>query len=307
MATLALCIPAYNAATFLPQLIASAKNQQIHFNEILVYNDCSTDDTSIIAKELGAIVIDGKINMGCSYGKNELAKVAKSEWLHFHDADDLLLSNFSTVSQKWILKPETSDIVLLHFHYLNFETKQFLSEPIYNVNDLKDDAIKFNISNKVVNFALIRKNSFLKIGGFDTDPKVLYNEDRAFYTKAATMGLTFDYEPEVTCINYFHPKSMSSNNMSKCADASYNVWLKVIDKVNGNYKEEIAFQLMGNATYAAVANNWLVVKMSIKKAKSLWPTIKPVGSKLFLFVNKFLPFYSFYLREKVIIYFTNKR
>ena len=56
--TLALCIPAFNAAELLPILLTSAKNQTIPFDEILVYNDCSTDNTSEVAKKYGANVID---------------------------------------------------------------------------------------------------------------------------------------------------------------------------------------------------------------------------------------------------------
>jgi glycosyltransferase involved in cell wall biosynthesis len=53
------------------------KKQQIPFDEILVYNDCSTDDTAVIAREYGATVITGDVNIGCSAGKNSLAIVAK--------------------------------------------------------------------------------------------------------------------------------------------------------------------------------------------------------------------------------------
>ena len=52
MATIALCIPAYNAAWCLPKLLKSANDQLIPFDEILVYNDCSTDNTEEIAKKI---------------------------------------------------------------------------------------------------------------------------------------------------------------------------------------------------------------------------------------------------------------
>ena len=194
--TIALCIPAYNAAAYLPTLLSSAKNQVFLFDEILVYNDCSTDNTADIARRLGATVIEGDINMGCSIGKNRLAAIAKSDWLHFHDADDDLLPNFTQAAHTWINKTKVADIILMHYQYKDFITHQLLGESDYNVEELKKDPVKFNIVNKVVNFAIIKKTSFLNIGGFNTDPSVLYNEDRAFYTKASINGLTFDYEPD---------------------------------------------------------------------------------------------------------------
>ena len=89
--TLALCIPAYNAANFLPRLLESARRQAVPFDEIWVYDDCSTDNTSEVAKQFGARVLVGDVNRGCSYAKNRLAEVTESEWIHFHDADDALL------------------------------------------------------------------------------------------------------------------------------------------------------------------------------------------------------------------------
>src|SRR3712207_6350869 len=96
--TLALCIPAYNAANYLPRLLKSAQNQIVPFDEILVYNDCSKDTTAQVAMQYGAKVVEGDINRGCSFGKNKLAQVTSCSWIHFHDADDELLPTFTTLA-----------------------------------------------------------------------------------------------------------------------------------------------------------------------------------------------------------------
>ena len=307
MATIALCIPAFNAEKYLPALLLSAKNQLIPFDEIMVYNDCSTDNTSDVAKEHGAIVVEGIVNKGCSIGKNNLAKIAKSDWLHFHDADDDLLPKFTQVAHKWIDNQEVYDIILLNYKYKNFETQQLIGEPNYNIDDLKKDPIRFTIVNKVVNFAIIRKASFLNIAGFDTDPNVLYNEDRAFYSRAAIKGLLFAYEPELTCINYYYPGSMSSGNRAKCADATLHVFNKIYLQTGENYNKEIAEQLLSNATYAATAQDWETVKASVLKSKLLFPGLRPSGSVYFGFLYRLIPVQSFYIREMLLRYFTSKR
>jgi glycosyltransferase involved in cell wall biosynthesis len=307
MATLALCIPAYNAENYLPALLLSANNQCIPFDEILVYNDCSTDKTSEIAKSFSAIVIDGEVNVGCSLGKNKMAQIAKSDWLHFHDADDLLLPNFTEVAHKWMSAAKAPDIVLLHFLYKNFASGELLGEPDYKREDMLKDAVKFNIDNKVVNFALMQKKPFLAIGGFDSAPEVLYNEDRAFYTKASIAGLSFDYEKETTCINYFHPNSMSANNMARCAQASLKVWEKVINKTGTRYSAEISSQLLQNATLAATAGDWITTDASVKRARSIFPNQIPVGSKYFHLLYRIFPSKAFLIREIAIKYFTRKR
>lgn len=305
--TLALCIPAYNAAELLPTLLTSANNQIIPFDEILVYNDCSKDNTSEVAKKYGATVLEGDINRGCSTGKNRLAEVAKSDWLHFHDADDDMLPNLTQVAHNWTNKEGSPDIVALHYEYRVAGTNEFILEPNYNVEEMKANPVRFSITNKLVNFAIIRKEAFLKIGGFNTNPDVLYNEDRAFYTKATINGLSLGYESELTCINYYQQSSMSVKNRAKCARASYYVWQYVIDATGEKYKEDIAKQLLDNAAFAATADDWDTVKKSIALARSIQVNSIPSGSKYFQHLYKLSPYYSFFLREKMIRHLTTKR
>ncbi len=305
--SLALCIPAYNASLLLPKLLTSAKAQLIPFDEILVYNDCSTDHTSEVAKKYGAIVVEGDVNRGCSCGKNRLAEVAKSEWLHFHDADDDLLPNFTTVAHRWIDKADVPDIILMHFHYVVHESNQFISEPKYDIAAMKTDPIKFSITNKLVNFALVRKKSFLEIGGFNTDPSVLYNEDRAFYSRATIKGLSLGYDPELTCINYWHESSMSGGNRAKCAKASLNVWKYVIENTSGKYNKEIAEQLLANATFAASADDWETTKGSVLEARKIYQQANPGGSDLFKILYAFASYKAFEWRAKLLAIFSLKK
>ena len=306
-ATIALCIPAYNAAGYLPRLLQSASAQLIPFDEILVYNDASTDNTFEVAESFGATAIAGEDNLGCAGGKNILALHAKSDWLHFHDADDDLLPNFTTVAHKWITDPKAPDIVLMHYHYKDFVTKALMGEPDYVVEEMKADPVKFTILHKVVNFAVINKKSFLGIGGFNTDPAVLYNEDRAFYTKASIAGLTFDYDPELTCINYYYPGSMSAKNAALCARAALNVWGIVKEKTGEKFNKEIADKLLENATYAATVNAWETVNASVMMANMIFPNAIPSGTDYFKWLYKVAPKRAFFIREILLKFFTNKR
>lgn len=307
MSTIALCIPAYNAEKYLPDLLKSAKNQQIPFDEVFVYNDCSTDHTSQLAKNYGAIVIEGDKNRGCATGKNRLATVAKSDWLHFHDADDLLMPNFTKVAHNRIMKGNTPDITLMHFQYIDYVTRELLGEPKYIIEELENDPVKFNITNKVVNFALIKRLAFISIGGFNTDPAVLYNEDRAFYTKASIRGLSFGYEPELTCINYYYPGSMSAYNKSACAQAALQVWKLVKEQTGDRYKMEIAEQLLQNAAYAATASDWKTMRQSIRKSSEIYPKVVPSGSVYFKKLFKIMPAAAFFIREILIKNLTSLR
>lgn len=69
---------------------------------MLVYDDCSTDNTAEVACSYGAEVISGDENVGCTIGRKRLAEHATSDWIHFHDADDELLPNFVERAQTWM-------------------------------------------------------------------------------------------------------------------------------------------------------------------------------------------------------------
>src|SRR6476659_9336329 len=87
---LALCVPAFNAAGHLPRLLESVRAQTGSFDEILIYDDASTDETADIARGFGAHVIRSDQNTGASVAKNQLAERASAAWSHFPDADDEL-------------------------------------------------------------------------------------------------------------------------------------------------------------------------------------------------------------------------
>lgn len=300
MSTLSLCIPAYNAAWCLPRLLESAKKQAIAFNEILIYDDCSTDGTAAVGREYGATVIRGDKRNWNPIGKNKLAAVAKSEWLFFIDADDELLPNFSVRVRKWMEQTNPSDIILIPYRHVHNTTGDYLGDVYYDREQLLTDPVKFTITTKIVNFELIRKEPFNKIGGFDVDPKVLFIEDRAFAFKAALNGLKFNTEDEIICNKYFTKTSMSSANLDKCWEDAYHLWEKVFNSVGDKYVSEIVYQLHENAVWAAKAEAWGVVRKSLILAKKINPNLKPGGSKGFLAAYNLLPFASFYVRAKAL-------
>ena len=299
--TLALCIPAYNAAVYLPKILTSAKNQEIPFDEILVYNDCSTDNTREVAISYGATVIDGKLNRGCSYGKNQLAELSKSAWLHFHDADDDLLPNFTKEVHNWIKNNNSVyKVLILNFKHIHFKTNVLLSEANHNIEAMHQDSLKYAIEHKIVNFGVYEKNAFVKAGGFDLDEKVLYNEDKAFHIRLATSGLRFDYLPEITCINYQYEQSMSASNRLNCAKASYYVLEKTVKISGQNYPKELAKALLDSATILAAENDWKYAKKSINLAKNTYPKIKVSGTFWFKFLASINIFFSYWIREKMV-------
>ena len=279
--SLALCIPAYNAAAFLPRLLKSALAQTILFDEIWIYDDCSIDETGKIAAEFGAKVVRGDVNRGCSFGKNTLAQKTSCDWIHFHDADDALYPNFVEQAHKWMLQDNVPDVVLFSYEYRDEATDELLLLRVFDDLELRRDSIAYTIREQINPFCgLYRREAFLRAGGYDLDPLVLYNEDVAMHCQLARAGLSFAADPMVTVINYRRSNSMSSANQIKCSKAQFQVMRKAAVALKGHYAKEISHNLWEIAGVSASYLDWENANACVSLALSLNCRI-PKGSSQF--------------------------
>ena len=295
--TLALCIPAYNAAEFLPRLLQSAAAQTIPFDELWVYDDCSDDDTGEIAAKFGATVVRGELNRGCSFGKNELANRTTCDWIHFHDADDALYPNFVEQARKW-MHGGAPDVVLFGYEEVAGDNRAI---NLFDNEALRSDPISYVIRTHINTICgIYRRSAFLAVGGFDLDPLVLYNEDSAMHCRLAREGLTFAADPTVTVINNRRTTSMSSDNQARCSRSQYQVMRKMVEAVGDKYAAEISEKLWRIATASASFLDWENVDACILLAKSLQSRFPGDGSLSFKLLCRCNPYFALRMRELII-------
>ena len=303
--SLALCIPAYNAEKYLPRILGSAKKQLIPFDEIMVYDDLSKDDTGKVAKTFGAKVIRGEKNLGCTWGRKILAEQAKSDWIHFHDADDDMTDRFTTLAQAWMRKADAPDVVIFNFEWIELSTGKQLGRTRFDKNKAEKDAILFTLETQVNPFCgLYRRESFLRVGGPDTDPEVQQCEDMAMHCKLAQAGLRFSVEQEFCIINYAVPGSMSRTKESykKAIPAIYALYKKTFDNLVGIQRTEdrlkaIGLKMWQHTRYAAWMSLWEYVQKSIELARACG-VHKPISdSKMFQMASHLNPYLAVLGRE----------
>lgn len=105
-------IPNYNNGRFLEQCISSVASQTYHDVEIVVVDDCSTDDSRAVIDRLGQChknvrKIYLEHNGGVSHARNVGANASTGEYLEFLDADDYFyaddkLANEMTLVQNYL-------------------------------------------------------------------------------------------------------------------------------------------------------------------------------------------------------------
>ena len=90
MMRISVVIPAYNAASFIAETIASAYAQTHAPLEVIVVDDGSVDDTAQVATALGCRVIR-QANGGVCAARNAGVLAATGEWIALLDHDDIWL------------------------------------------------------------------------------------------------------------------------------------------------------------------------------------------------------------------------
>ncbi|MES2922361.1 MAG: glycosyltransferase family 2 protein [Verrucomicrobiota bacterium] len=268
--TIALCIPAYNAVDFLPRLLESARQQDPPFDEIIVCVDASPDATADVAKAFGVTVIVNETNQGCSASKNRALQAATSDWIHFHDADDVLLPNFTKLASNWAGKQDCPDVVLFDYEYRDNTTNELIDASNFLPEELENDPIRYAILHQINPFCgLYRRSKLMELGGYDTDPEILYNEDVAFHCKLALAGMTFGVEKERSIINYRIAGSMSQANQRKCMLAHCAVMRRVAAVVGSTYPSEIASRFWAAATILATVSDWTAMDRALEDARKV--------------------------------------
>jgi glycosyltransferase involved in cell wall biosynthesis len=91
VSTVAIIIPAFNAASWLAEAIDSALAQTLPASSVVVVDDGSTDATAAVAEKYAdAVVLIRQPNAGVSAARNHGAAQVNTDWLLFLDADDRL-------------------------------------------------------------------------------------------------------------------------------------------------------------------------------------------------------------------------
>ena len=119
MPKVSIITPAFNAVSFLEETVRSVQNQTFNDWEMIIVDDCSKDETYVLAKMLaekdGRIrVLQNEVNSGVATTRNKALDVAIGEYIAFLDSDDLWLP------QKLEKQVEFMDTGRYAFTYTNY-------------------------------------------------------------------------------------------------------------------------------------------------------------------------------------------
>jgi glycosyltransferase involved in cell wall biosynthesis len=136
-------VTAYNAEKYIKKCLDSIIGQTYKNIEIIVINDCSSDDTKkIIGEYKNVKFIDNVENKGAAYSRNEALKIATGDYVGFIDSDDYIDCNYYEKMMGILIK-EKSDIVISKIKIVYEKSQNIL---IANITDGNGEE-KFNYIN----------------------------------------------------------------------------------------------------------------------------------------------------------------
>jgi glycosyltransferase involved in cell wall biosynthesis len=297
--SIALCVPAFNASAVLPRLFESIQTQTEPFDEVWIYDDASTDDTAAVARNHGARVIQGKVNQGCSAGKNALLAQVGTSWVHFHDSDDMLAPEFVARARRRITGCDF-DALLFNYEQVDEQSGLQMSRSHFESSDLQNDPVRYMLSNTVNNGGVYSLELLRRTGGFDSDPAVRFNEDRAFHLRLAEAGARFGIEPYIGSRFFFNPGSMSAANRANCLLANQEITRRFAGRHPEGYSVEIGQLSWHNAAGLAACLDFRAADDCIRLALHHDLRLPHEGSTLFKSLCLINPYWALRVREFLI-------
>jgi glycosyltransferase involved in cell wall biosynthesis len=220
-------IPLYNAEKYIIETLDSLLRQSYQLDEILVVDDCGTDQSAAIVEKYSTVhpsvrLIRQSHNQGGSAARNRGLAEARNEWVLMMDADDTIHPD--------LLKLQAEQLQ----RYVEIEPRPVCVHPAYVQTDANGSVLENSeyrgqqlsyeetfgsllVRNYIITPTglLLNRNTALKIGGYKTN--FFVSEDAEFILRLSREG-TFVYvdEPYV----YFRRHEMSiTSDLKKASQA----------------------------------------------------------------------------------------
>lgn len=324
-------IPCYNVEKYVEKCIDSILNQKYKKLEIILVDDCSTDNTWKIINKYAkkyenVTAIKNEKNSGAGYSRNNALKYAKYDLVSFIDSDDYVESNYydSMIKQ---MKKEKSDVVVcdIFVKYDSVDGTDTRGQACINSKNkysFVDNGLAASPCNKI-----FKKKDLLKY----PFPEGIMNEDIATVIPTLVRAKKISYNTD-TYYNYIQRESSAQN--SRLSEKRLDIFksLDILEKrfpynkTNKKYWDAIIYNQVimffiyvipkerdkKNRKYILKQFNTLSKKYKIRRNHILWNFLELQGKKhkyyykallkancngLYWLSNSLISFYHFYSDE----------
>lgn len=273
MAYFTVIIPLYNKENHIEETLKSVLSQTFQDFEIIIVEDCSTDNSkqkaeSVVSEKIK--IIQHEKNRGLSASRNTGIQNASSAFLAFLDADDIWHKEFLEKIHQ--LTQNFPSAGLFATNYVEAYSNEVAVSPSSNLKDFNRDGIvqDFFESNLYQNIycpssLCARKEVFEKIGDYNT--MINYGEDIDFNIRAnSTFKLAYSDAALVHNIMYAENKITNSSLKNKTiTDFDFYEPLTVSNRSLKKYLDINRYMMASNYKKQNDLANWEKLKKGIHK------------------------------------------
>lgn len=191
MPQISVVIPVFNGADTIYSCVRSVIMQSFQDIEVIIVDDCSTDNTSDIVEQIDdprIRLIKHEVNKGACAARNTGVQASQSDWIAFQDSDDEWL--VSKLDKLWAaIQAQGHDLIGAYSSMVVID-KRALSDKRrlktrhvppykYSLRELTDGLASLSLYTNVVSTQtlVVRKSAIIEIGLFDEHLRSLQDWD----------------------------------------------------------------------------------------------------------------------------------
>ena len=242
-------------------------------DEILLADDCSTDDSLVFARKIQKKypklrIISHSKNFGFGANSNDAVRKAKGDLVVLLNNDIVPHTDYIKNTLKHFSNPKVFGVSfaeLGHENWARFFWKQGYLQHEPGVTDINKTHISGWVSG---GSSIIRKSLFEKLGGFDPIYQPFYSEDLDLGYRAWKSGYTLLWEPKAV-VEHKHEATMSKFSVNflnyvKERNRLLNTWRNITDpKFLSKNKLALIGRVLSGPNYIKIIR---AAKKQIKKS-----------------------------------------
>lgn len=190
MPRISVIMPLYNAEAFVRKAIESILQQSYKDFELLLIDDCSTDNTLDVVssiKDSKIKIINNKKNEGIAFSRNKGLELADGQYIALMDDDDLTVPNRFETQIDYLELHNNIDVVGGR-HCIIDQKDQIIKtcrEPLSNPHYIRANMMLYD---PIANGSAMMRNDFLRENQIKYQDNCLGMEDYRFWIDCSVLG-----------------------------------------------------------------------------------------------------------------------
>ena len=263
-------IPNYNHSPFLEQRIQSVLNQTYRDFEVIILDDCSTDNSREIIEnfrghEKVSEIVFNEQNSGSTFKQWEKGiSLAKGEWIWIAESDDWCELNFleevtkdEVTSSADIVISYCGSIVFSENRIIGYPKAKYFNRQLNGLDFIREDLSKGNSINNA-SMCIFRK---LAVPDFQLIREYKFCGDWLFWIMLSEKGL-IRYSGK--CLNYFRKHGSDVSGNSYRSGIFHKEFLEILKYLKG--KNHITHSQFTDRAYIQFQNTKIIDDLNTRKS-----------------------------------------